>query len=399
MMRMRTNGGPATVMYVANAAKIGGGNRVLIELVRFLDPDRFRPVVIAPAEGPLTEWARQERLDYRVLRAGDWESRAGLLRRAAALLPTMIAERVRLVHSMAPMSYRAAGAAGRLLRVPRICHLGFPPHPGELEYAFSSPPELVIACYDGQAREVAPDLAALRPTPRIVSVPNGVDTTTFAPSSVRAALAGLSEAEGRRPDRAPVVLIVGHLSDVKGYPEFLEAAARVAREIPDCTFAALGGETITSGYRAQLERRAEELGIRSRVQFLGFRDDVADVIRSATVVVLPSLAEGFPLALLEAMACGKPIVATPVGGVPEAVIEGVTGKLVPVHDPAALAGAVLDVLRSPALSERLGRAARDRAEAEYSVERVASRIQSLYDELLTGSTAASLEATDAQSRI
>jgi glycosyltransferase involved in cell wall biosynthesis len=179
-----------------------------------------------------------------------------------------------------------------------------------------------------------------------------------------------------------VVLAVGHLSEVKGYPVFLEAAARLAPRLGDVAFVALGGETTTPGYRAVLEARAAALGVAARVHFLGWRSDVARVMGAADVVVLPSLAEGLPLAVLEAMACGRPVVASAVGGVPEAVVDGRTGLLVPPGDAGALAEAIQRVLEDPAAGRRMGAEGRRRLEAHFSLDRVLGEVHALYDDVL-----------------
>jgi len=149
-------------------------------------------------------------------------------------------------------------------------------------------------------------------------------------------------------------------------------------------FLALGGETTGPGPLARYEQLAADLGIGDRVRFLGFRSDVADVLRAADLVVLPSLDEGLPLALLEAMACAKPVIATPVGGVPEAVIDEVTGVLVPPNEPERLASAVLRVLNDRHLSLRMGNAGRGRVQAQFSVPRLVAAVEALYTEVLSG---------------
>lgn len=368
------------IVYVANSAKIGGGNRVLMDLVTRIDRARFAPFIAAPGEGPLTHWARTQGIPVRVLPGGSApaSSRATLLRQSIELALIVLRHRARIVHAMAHTCYRQAALAGLLTGAARICHLGFPPGRGELEWVFRRiAPDVVVGCHEGQALEVAPAVRKISPRTRVIAITNGVDTAVYSPPA------------GGVPDpRSPfrfgaghVVLIVGHLSEVKGYPTFLEAAARIIPEVKDVAFVALGGETTSPGYRSYLEHRATELGIREQVHFLGWREDVADVLRASDVMVLPSLDEGLPVAILEAMACARPVVATPVGGVPEAVVDGQTGFLVPPQDAAALAEAVLRLLHDPTLARRMGGEGRRRAEAAFSIDRVASRMESLYDEV------------------
>ena len=371
---------PIPVLYVANAAKIGGGNRVLMDIVTGLNRDRFAPLIVTPGPGPLAEWANDHRVDVEVIPDGDWTGRTGLLRRTAAIARIGRSRHAGLVHAMALTCYRAAGFAGRFLRIPRICHLGFPPAPGELAWSFRFGPEVVVACYDGQSRDVAADVRAVRPGCRVVAIPNGIDTRVYRPAPVN-----WDTHQQLRGRASHVVLITGHLSDVKGYPTFLRAAARIVAQLPECAFLALGGETTGPGPLARYQQLAADLGLGDRVRFLGFRSDVADVLRAADIVVLPSLDEGLPLAVLEAMACAKPVVATPVGGVPEAVIDQVTGLLVPPNEPDRLASAVLRVLNDRHLSLRMGNAGRGRVQAQFSVPRLVAAVEALYTEVLARS--------------
>jgi hypothetical protein len=370
-----------TVLYVANSEKLGGGNRVLMDIATGIDRRRFRPMIALPRRGPLLEWAAERGFPTVVLDtpAGDEAgNRLTFLRQAMRLSLAMIRTRTRIVHSMAQTCYRPAALAGLATRTARICHLGFPPGPKELEWVFRLGVEVVVGCYEGQARDVAPVVQQVCPRARVIAIPNGIDTATYTPSPD----ADRSQSPLRRGARH-VVLIVGHLSEVKGYPTFLRAASLVARKAPDVAYLALGGETIAPGYRAQLEALARQLGVDSSVHFLGWRSDVADVLRAADVMVLPSLDEGLPMAILEAMACGLPVISTPVGGVPEAVVPEETGLLVPPQDTDALAAAILRLVRESDLARRMGAAGRLRAERHFSVDRVVSSIHSLYETLLT----------------
>jgi glycosyltransferase involved in cell wall biosynthesis len=349
-----------------------------MDLMLNLDRSRFTPVIVSPDTGPLTEWAAASGIPYSVCPAGDWLAAPALARRTAALLRIILRERASIVHAAAPTCYRALGVAGFLGRAVRVCHLGFPPEAGELQRSFLMAPEAVIGCYQGQATDHAAEIHAMRPDCRVVGICNGIDTKRFVPEAA-------STVPAIRADARHVVAILGHISEVKGHPTFVEAAALVARQFPQSRFVAIGGETIQQGLRARLEQRARDLGLGDRVQFLGFRNDVAQILTAADVVVMPSHAEGFPLAVLEAMACAKPVVATPVGGVPEAVIDGVTGLLIPPGRPDALADAVTRLLNDPALRQQMGAAARQRIRDRFSVEVFAGAVQALYTEALQDS--------------
>ena len=115
---------PAVVMYVANASHIGGGNRSLMDIIMGINRSRYEPMLIAPREGALVEWAVASGVPCEIIPDGDWSGRVGLMRRTAQLTATMARTRTRIVHTAAHTCYRAAGVAARLLGVSRVCHLG-----------------------------------------------------------------------------------------------------------------------------------------------------------------------------------------------------------------------------------------------------------------------------------
>ncbi len=215
---------------------------------------------------------------------------------------------------------------------------------------------------------------------RIVVIRNGVDLTRFRepsqPDRVRREL-GL-------PHGVPLVAVVSRLTRMKGLEQFLEAAALVGRRSPEACFLVIG-ETPPHNpeYLGQLKSLAIRLGIGDRVIFPGLRSDVPILLAGVDVAVMPSLNEALSNVLLESMAAGAAVVATRVGGTPEAIVDGENGLLVPPADIAALAGAVTSLLEAPALAMRLGRAARQSVVDRFSVGRMVATTEDLYSQLLT----------------
>lgn len=362
-------------MYVANAGHIGGGNKVLMDIVAGLDRGRFRPILAAPVEGALTAWAAGADVPVVILPASA-SGRVQTYTRAMPLWRQMRRQRVRIVHAMAETCYRAAGLAATWAGARRICHLGFPPTDQALRWNLRWGPDVVVGCYNGQARAVAGVVAEIQPACRCVGIPNGVDTDLFVPPDAE------HPADARwRFGADHVALLVGHISEVKGHSTFLRAAALVAQTLPSSAFVLLGGESTDHGARGRYEALARDLGIADRVHFLGRRDDVADIVRACDVMVLPSRDEGLPIAVLEALACGRPVVATPVGGVPEAVDDHV-GRLVRPDDPEQLAGVLTSLFAARAQRAAMGEAARQRACEQFSSRRFREQIDTLYQALL-----------------
>jgi glycosyltransferase involved in cell wall biosynthesis len=214
------------------------------------------------------------------------------------------------------------------------------------------------------------------PPHKIVCIPNGIDTSRFQPNpTVRQAV---REQLGCAPD-AFVWLTVGRLEPVKNHLGLLSAFREVAAVHPHARLLIAGQGSL----QAATEQRIAELGLAERVHLLGVRRDIPELLNAADAFVLPSLWEGMPLTLLEAGAVGLPIVATDVGGNSEIVLESKTGYLVPVRDTAALAEAMLRVMRlSDADRFTMGQAGRAHVVQNFDLERVVDRWEALYRELL-----------------
>jgi glycosyltransferase involved in cell wall biosynthesis len=225
---------------------------------------------------------------------------------------------------------------------------------------------------------------------KIVVIRNGIDLGRFTGRKGGARIRG----ELGIPAGAPLVAVLSRLDQLKGHEYFLEAAAEVARRVPDARFLVIGdrmtvraGEVVSEHtYRAGLEEYARRLGLENRVAFTGFRLDVPELLSEIAVSVLPTLSEGLSNTILESMAAGVPVVATAVGGNPEAVEHGVTGLLVPPRDARELAGAIASLLENPDLARTLGEAARRRVAERFSLDLMVRQTERLYQMLLEGTS-------------
>jgi glycosyltransferase involved in cell wall biosynthesis len=168
------------------------------------------------------------------------------------------------------------------------------------------------------------------------------------------------------PKGAPLVGNVAALAAHKGQKHLVAAAARVVRENPDARFLILGEGEL----REALERQIRDLGLTRHVLLPGFRDDALGLMKSFDLFVMSSVTEGLGSAMLEAMATAKAIVGTRAGGIPEAVADGETGLLVPPGDEAALAEAIVALLRDPEQRAAMGEAGRARVVREFSIDRM-----------------------------
>lgn len=172
--------------------------------------------------------------------------------------------------------------------------------------------------------------------------------------------------------------VVGRLSPEKGHADFIAAMKRVADSAPRVKAIFIGD----GQERSALERSIAEHSLQQRIFLAGYQEELAPYYRALDLVVMPSHSEGMPNAALEAMVHGKPVLATAVGGIPEVVLDGVTGVLVPPHDPAALSAAVLKLAQDRGLLDSLGSAGEERVKSEFNPLERTRKIVALYRELL-----------------
>ncbi|RME08298.1 MAG: glycosyltransferase, partial [Anaerolineae bacterium] len=216
---------------------------------------------------------------------------------------------------------------------------------------------------------------AARPS-RVLTIENGVDVARF--ENVAAEGRALRRTLGIPPD-ALVLGTIGRLVPDKGQAYFLQAAARLRNRFPQARFLIVGDGPDDVALRALAER----LNLADAVTFTGFRQDIPALLGAMDVLVMPSLREGLPLTLLEALAAGVPVVATDTGGV-RALLGEEAGLVVPPADVAALVAACERLLSDEALRERLGARGRSLVQTRYSLRRTADRLAALYLELAEG---------------
>jgi L-malate glycosyltransferase len=176
------------------------------------------------------------------------------------------------------------------------------------------------------------------------------------------------------PHHAPVVGNVAALVPHKGQRYLVEAAHLVVQEVPDARFVILGEGEL----REHLERQVREYRLEKHVLLPGFRTDVIGCIKGFDLFVMSSVTEGLGTSLLDAMACGKPIVATDAGGIPEVVDHGVTGTVVPARDPRAMARAIVELLRDESRRQKMGQAGLARVKSGFTVERMVAATAKVY---------------------
>ncbi len=368
-----------TIVYFTDSVLFGGAEQALLHLLSGLDRRRWKPILYhhdEPGIDPLIEGARRLDIQTRsVPRMVGWQVATAL----PAFLRILTEERPQVFHAHLCwlLSCKYGLFAAALAQVPVVIATNH--NYMVLPWGRTVPLQqrLVNRCVDqyiavSQAIALQMQQTFHVPSQKIRVIHNGVPDTRFNCPSNLALRAELGGNDGR-----PLILTVARLDYQKGHSYLFQAI----RQVPDAIFvlAGMGPE------EKSLMTQASDLGIRDRVVFLGYRNDVPELLASCELFVLPSLFEGLPLAVLEAMAAGKAVIATSVGGTPEAVVDGETGLLVPPKDPTALARAIQKLLSNPTLTRKMADAGRTRARCEFSLDSMLNQVFQTYDELLTPS--------------
>ncbi len=364
------------VLVLTRTSALGGAERMLMNALPYLDRERFDYRFAAlDAAGPLAVACREAGLPFRAL------SGRHVLdpRNPIALRRLLARERIDLLHAHLPLTGALARAAARGLPVRVV----YTEHSVQEHYRVPSR-WANAATYGWQSRVVAVSEGVRSSAVRRIGAP-ARDLTRVVPNGVdferldREAAARPYPPPPPCPRGAVRVLVPARLATVKGHDLLLDALEALAERPFPPLQVWLAGD---GPRREALAARVAAGALAGRVHLLGARRDVFALMRAADVVALPSRHEGHPLALLEALALGRPVLATRVGGVPEIVREGETGLLVPPGDPEALAEG-LDRLRADAgLRGRLGAAAARDARSRFDVRHAVAAIEGIYAQCL-----------------
>jgi glycosyltransferase involved in cell wall biosynthesis len=357
------------IVQVTESLEIGGAERVVVTLANELARRGHEvSVVCLKTEGPLANDLVNVRSSC--IRKGEGNDPRAILRLAAALR----AARAEVVHSHDWGCYLDTMLAARLAGVPVAAHtahgkyMAYPP--GRLASLKKSLRHALERRAAGRYGNVICVSDALRghvteeigiPAGLTRTIANGVAVPPLAPKAPSA------------PGAARLVT-VGRLAAVKNFGMLIRAFAGLAARWPRLELAIVGD----GPERAGLETLAKQLGLVDMVKFLGFRSDVDAQLAQSDVFVLTSLSEGIPMAILEAMKSGLPVVATRVGGVPATVADGVTGTLVDSGDERALTRALAALIERPEVALAMGAAGHARAQQEFSVDAMVSAYEATY---------------------
>lgn len=277
----------------------------------------------------------------------------------------------------AALARRLGWRSGALVRTR---HISAPVAPGPLHRFLYGQADYLITTGESVREGLA--RSGLVPLDRSVSIPTGVDPARFHP---RPGERGAARRSLGVDGEGPVIGVVAYLRPDKGHEVLLRSLPAILRSHPTSTLVVVGD----GPERGPLEARADGLGVLSRVRFTGLREDIPYVLPAFDVFCLPSLRnEGVPQSILQASAAGLPVVSTAVGGIPEAVVDGETGRVVAPGDPKALSEAIVDLLSNAGLRRAFGEAGRERAHDRFSLESMLDRTEAAYRAALECATEA-----------
>ncbi len=377
----------ADILYLNHVSKMSGAEASLVSLIAHLDTGSFRPIVGLPEPGPLSERLRGADVEvtfidhprlrrsrspfslfaqYRALRRGT--------RRVARFLEVRGAD---LIHanSLSSAICAARAAEGEVPLIWHVRDLRLPRGPARW---VAERADAIIAI--SHAVATALSRVAGHAADKISVIHNGVDVDAFAP---RASRGKLLEELGL-PESARLVGGVGQLVPWKSWERFLHVGADLAARVSGVHLLIVGDDLFGDhpGYREKLELLADDLAIGQITHFLGYREDVADVVSALDVFVHCTREEPLGRAIMEAMSLERPVVAVKSGGPAEIIVDGESGLLAPARNTYAIADRAAVVLGDPDVARRLGKAARERMHTTFRPEQTARLTEEVYREVL-----------------
>jgi glycosyltransferase involved in cell wall biosynthesis len=381
------------ILYVSSGGELAGAERCLLEMASRLNRDQFEVYVVVPFEGQLSEELRKKRIRVHVIELGTIRSRVELTSPLKMLLRVaqigrasiQVAHLIRtykidIVHSNTSAVYAGAISA-KLLRRHHVWHLReiiITPHLLWRITRFLTPrmSDKVI-CVSKPAQDHL-QLSVSPSQKKLTVIHDGIDLLPFSlPQSPTA---------GDRDEGELIVGMVSRITPRKGQDVFIQAASIVNKVFPLAKFYIVGDcLEVYQPVKDALVTTATQLEIEQQITFTGYLDheSIARVLATFDVFVSPSkVPESFGLVIAEAMAAGKPVVATKHGGPLDLIIDGVTGLLIPSEDPAAMANAIINLLRDKAKRQSMGQSGKARVRECFSIDKHLSLIESLYRDIL-----------------
>jgi glycosyltransferase involved in cell wall biosynthesis len=373
------------LLYVFDNMEFGGGERVFAQIINRLSDKKYKIMVACLPTGTFIEKIKGSEAQ---IKSFDMRNRFNF--RVILQLSSLIKkERVDIVHSQGARADFFARIAAKLASAPNVVSTvpmpveGFDVHPiRKLIYIiFSRFSERFVDRFmvvSDALEKIMIEKHGIEPQ-KVVKIYNGIETDEYCISDEEIAYRRSSfRKKSDLGENVPVIGVIGRLVWQKGFKYFIEAIPDVLKEFKDARFLLVGEGELED----ELKVKSKKLKLEDKIIFTGFMDDIRDVLASIDILVIPSLQEGLPVVLLEAMAMKKPIVAANIEGIMEILENSVSGLLVPPRDIKALAEAVIDLLKHEDKANQMGLAARRVVEERFGVDIMVQKVEEVYEELL-----------------
>jgi glycosyltransferase involved in cell wall biosynthesis len=363
------------ILYLSSFGSLNwGGQKSLYYLVTNLDKTVFRPCVVLPTDEDLAQKLREQNIDV-VIQTLPPIISFNLLSGFNALfslLRLIKKYRIDLIHTDGPRNTFYAGLAARLKRIPLVWHVRASNRDSFDRILTFFPAKIILVADSLRER-----FSGIVCDDRIVTIYNGVNLAEFLNDGQSDQMKkSLGVKEG-----ALLITVFARIETLKGQKYLIEGCGKILSGLQMFNVLFVG-EINDEEYQHECLELSESLNIQERIIFAGHRTEISAILNETDIAVLPSLFEAFPRAVIEGMAAGKAVIATDVGGVSEAVEDGITGFLVPPGDSAALAEKILLLSQNGEMRHKMGREGRIRAEKLFSIEENVRKTERLYHELL-----------------
>jgi len=349
--------------------KIGGGAKSILGIASLLPSMGWEPHLVVPAEGQLTTLLSDLDIPYTIFpfRPLSISHPASSISSTLRWMKLMKKIRPTIIHANAFELSRSFSLAAGLLKLPFLSHVRFTVEPQLAGWTLRNLPRPNAFIFNSMAMKdrIWPSLNVLCKDSRAYVIHNAVDLEEFKPTP--------------RPKGSQLIIgMVANMAPFKRHEDFLMMAAEMLNTRQDLEFWIVGDDIGGTNRRQMLENLSEELGLATHVKFMGHRLDIPNILKKLHLLVVPSQFEPFGRVIIEAMACGRPVIGSREGGIPEIIDDGINGVLVKTGDYHAFAKAALQVLDSKANWERMAKAAEETAKKKFSLEPHVRKLVEVY---------------------
>jgi len=367
------------ILYLHNATYLGGAEKSLLMIVDNIDKDRFNPIFACPSNGIFAEELKKREIKVENVEYAKIRGIKGVMNTVNTLKKIIKDNDIKLLHSNDLRTNLYASFVGKFYHIPVIWHARNLIYKELIDYEkwLSFLPDTIICNGEGIAKRFSFFGKIFK---KIKIVYTGIDVNKYNPnidsSSIRKEL-------NIKKDEI-VLAVIGRIGEGKGQDDFIKASSIVAKQFVNVKFLIVGSAVTNEDcWREKyLMNLVKQLNLENKVYFIGFRKDIENILASIDIFVLSSYAEPFGRSLLEAMACGKPVIATNTGGTYEIVSDGETGILIPPKNPIKLAEAMKKLIEDENLRIKMGKAGRLKVKKLFDIKKCIKILEDEYIKLL-----------------